>query len=107
MAYHPPDVTRHYPYLRRMSWTQITAAAEDAEIHHDYARALILWQHAYHAATLTLNKNLAVAKIDFCIKRIRMHEQMSRIIRKTGTDEILFRLSKHQHLYEKKKTKEG
>ncbi|TJH32490.1 flagellin biosynthesis protein FlgM, partial [Escherichia coli] len=26
----------------------------------------------------------------FCIKRIRMHEQMSRIIRKTGTDEILF-----------------
>ncbi|ASZ44546.1 flagellin biosynthesis protein FlgM, partial [Escherichia coli] len=29
-------------------------------------------------------------KIDFCIKRIRMHEQMSRIIRKTGTDEILF-----------------
>ncbi|EFN7330855.1 flagellar biosynthesis protein FlgM, partial [Escherichia coli] len=24
-----------------------------------------------------------------------------------GTDEILFRLSKHQHLYEKKKTKEG
>nr|HBD0614357.1 flagellin biosynthesis protein FlgM [Escherichia coli] len=51
-----------------MSWAQITAAAEDAEIHHDYARALILWQHAYHAATLTLNKNLAVAKIDFCIK---------------------------------------
>ncbi|EFI3396650.1 flagellar biosynthesis protein FlgM, partial [Escherichia coli] len=50
---------------------------------------------------------LAVAKIDFCIKRIRMHEQMSRIIRKTGTDEILFRLSKHHHLYEKKKTKEG
>ncbi|HHS2543834.1 TPA: flagellar biosynthesis protein FlgM [Escherichia coli] len=85
----------------------ITAAAEDAEIHHDYARALILWQHAYHAATLTLNKNLAVAKIDFCIKRIRMREQMSRIIRKTGTDEILFRLSKNHHLYEKKKTKEG
>ncbi|EFI3877705.1 flagellar biosynthesis protein FlgM, partial [Escherichia coli] len=26
---------------------------------------------------------------------------------KTGTDEILFRLSKHHHLYEKKKTKEG
>ncbi|HFR5710924.1 TPA: flagellar biosynthesis protein FlgM [Escherichia coli] len=90
MAYHSPDVTLHYPYLRRMSWAQITAAAEDAEIHHDYARALILWQHAYHATTLTLNKNLAVAKIDFCIKRIRMHEQMSRIIRKTGTDEILF-----------------
>ncbi|EHK5244610.1 flagellin biosynthesis protein FlgM, partial [Escherichia coli] len=56
MAYHSPDVTLHYPYLRRMSWAQITAAAEDAEIHHDYARALILWQHAYHAATLTLNK---------------------------------------------------
>ncbi|EFI3479074.1 flagellar biosynthesis protein FlgM, partial [Escherichia coli] len=54
-----------------------------------------------------LNKNLAVAKIDFCIKRIRMREQMSRIIRKTGTDEILFRLSKNHHLYEKKKTKEG
>lgn len=49
MAYHPPDITLHYPYLRRMSWAQITAAAEDAEIHHDYARALILWQHAYHA----------------------------------------------------------
>ena len=27
----------HYPYLRRMSWAQITATAEDAEIHHDYA----------------------------------------------------------------------
>ncbi|EOO4942434.1 flagellar biosynthesis protein FlgM, partial [Escherichia coli] len=60
-----------------------------------------------HAATLTLNKNLAVAKIDFCIKRIRMREQMSGIIRNTGTDEILFRLSKKHHLYEKKKTKEG
>ncbi|EFO1912902.1 flagellar biosynthesis protein FlgM, partial [Escherichia coli O157] len=72
-----------------------------------YARELILWQHAYHAATLTLNKNLTVAKIDFCIKRIRMREQMSRIIRNTGTDEILFRLSKNHHLYEKKKTKEG
>ncbi|HFO5954254.1 TPA: flagellar biosynthesis protein FlgM [Escherichia coli] len=107
MAYHSPDITLHYPYLRRMSWAQITAAAEDAEIHHDYARELILWQHAYHAATLTLNKNLTVAKIDFCIKRIRMREQMSRIIRKTGTDEILFRLSKNHHLYEKKKTKEG
>ncbi|EPZ4749535.1 hypothetical protein ACXN2V_005314 [Escherichia coli] len=34
MAYHPPDITLHYPYLRRMSWAQITAAAEDAEIHH-------------------------------------------------------------------------
>ncbi|ELF7827836.1 flagellar biosynthesis protein FlgM [Escherichia coli] len=107
MAYHPPDITLHYPSLRRMSWAQITAEAEDAEIHHDYARALILWQHAYHAATLTLNKNLAVAKIDFCIKRIRMREQMSGIIRNTGTDEILSRLSKHHHLYEKKKTKEG
>ncbi|EGW98570.1 hypothetical protein ECSTECDG1313_0005 [Escherichia coli STEC_DG131-3] len=31
MAYHSPDVTLHYPYLRRMSWAQITAAAEDAE----------------------------------------------------------------------------
>ncbi|ENF2148158.1 flagellar biosynthesis protein FlgM, partial [Escherichia coli] len=41
MAYHSPDITLHYPYLRRMSWAQITAAAEDAEIHHDYARALI------------------------------------------------------------------
>ncbi|WP_096853682.1 flagellar biosynthesis protein FlgM [Escherichia coli] len=79
----------------------------DETLTHDYARALILWQHAYHAATLTLNKNLAVAKIDFCIKRIRMREQMSGIIRNTGTDEILFRLSKHHHLYEKKKTKEG
>ena len=93
--------------LHRMSWSQLAKAAEESTVHHDYARALILWQHAYHAATLTLNKNLAVAKIDFCIKRIRMHEQMSRIIRKTGTDEILFRLSKHHHLYEKKKTKEG
>ncbi|ENF0901854.1 flagellar biosynthesis protein FlgM [Escherichia coli] len=92
MAYHSPDITLHYPYLRRMSWAQITAAAEDAEIHHDYARELILWQHAYHAATLTLNKNLTVAKIDFCIKRIRMREQMSRIIRNTEPPRFSWRV---------------
>ncbi|EEQ9398117.1 flagellar biosynthesis protein FlgM [Escherichia coli] len=103
MAYHSPVFTLHYPYLRRMSWAQITAEAEDAEVHHDYARALILWQHAYHAATLTLNKNLARAKIHFCAERIQMCEKMSRIIRNTGTDEMLFCLSKHHHLYEKKK----
>lgn len=40
MAYHSPDITLHYPYLRRMSWAQITAAAEDAEIHHDCKRKL-------------------------------------------------------------------
>ncbi|EEX5092470.1 hypothetical protein D0576_004962 [Escherichia coli] len=47
------------------------------------------------------------AKINFCAKRILMRNQMSKIIRHTDTDERLFRLSKHHHLYEKKKTKEG
>ncbi|EOP2632934.1 flagellar biosynthesis protein FlgM, partial [Escherichia coli] len=93
--------------LHRMSWSQLERAAEESTVHHDYARALILWRHAYHAATLTINKNLATAKINFCAKRILMRNQMSKIIRHTDTDEILSRLSKHHHLYEKKKTKEG
>uniref|UniRef100_UPI00202DD188 hypothetical protein n=1 Tax=Escherichia coli TaxID=562 RepID=UPI00202DD188 len=80
--------------LHRMSWSQLAKAAEEATVHHDYARALILWRHAYHAATLTINKNLATAKINFCAKRILMRNQMSKIIRHTDTDEILFRLSK-------------
>ncbi|MFK0531168.1 flagellar biosynthesis protein FlgM [Escherichia coli] len=82
-------------------------AAGRAAIHHDIARALRLGRHGYHAATLTINKNLATAKINFCAKRILMRNQMSKIIRHTDTDERLFRLSKHHHLYEKKKTKEG
>ncbi|GDK08610.1 flagellar biosynthesis protein FlgM [Escherichia coli] len=89
--------------LHRMSWSQLARAAEESTVHHDYARALILWRHAYHAATLTINKNLATAKINFCARRIQMRNQ----IRHTDTDEILSRLSKHHHLYEKKKTKEG
>ncbi|HHZ5609025.1 TPA: flagellar biosynthesis protein FlgM [Escherichia coli] len=93
--------------LHRMSCSQLAKAAEESTVHHDYARALILWRHAYHAATLTINKNLATAKINFCAKRILMRNQMSKIIRHTDTDERLFRLSKHHHLYEKKKTKEG
>ncbi|EIO6636173.1 flagellar biosynthesis protein FlgM [Escherichia coli] len=93
--------------LHRMSWSQLAKAAEESTVHHDYARALILWRHAYHAATLTINKNLATAKINFCAKRILMRNQMSKIIRHTDTDERLFRLSKHHHLYEKKKKKEG
>ncbi|STO67507.1 Neurotensin receptor R8 [Escherichia coli] len=56
--------------LHRMSWSQLAKAAEESTVHHDYARALILWRHAYHAATLTINKNLATAKINFCAKRI-------------------------------------
>ncbi|WP_244559720.1 flagellin biosynthesis protein FlgM [Escherichia coli] len=47
-----------------MSWSQLAKAAEESTVHHDYARALILWRHAYHAATLTINKNLATAKIN-------------------------------------------
>ncbi|EOJ4210171.1 flagellar biosynthesis protein FlgM [Escherichia coli] len=93
--------------MHRMSWSQLARAAEESTVHHDYARALILWRHAYHAATLTINKNLATAKINFCARRILMRNQMSKIIRHTDTDEILSRLSKHHHLYEKKKTKEG
>ncbi len=50
--------------LHRMSWSQLAKAAEESTVHHDYARALILWRHAYHAATLTINKNLATAKIN-------------------------------------------
>ncbi|WP_250204728.1 flagellin biosynthesis protein FlgM [Escherichia coli] len=55
-----------------MSWSQLAKAAEESTVHHDYARALILWRHAYHAATLTINKNLATAKINFCAKRKRI-----------------------------------
>ncbi len=35
--------------LHRMSWSQLAKAAEESTVHHDYARALILWRHAYHA----------------------------------------------------------
>ncbi|MBW0604996.1 flagellar biosynthesis protein FlgM [Escherichia coli] len=61
--------------LHRMSWSQLAKAAEESTVHHDYARALILWRHAYHAATLTINKNLATAKINFCAKRILMRKR--------------------------------
>ncbi|GAB8159413.1 hypothetical protein OkiPb00232_38710 [Escherichia coli] len=84
--------------LHRMSWSQLAKAAEESTVHHDYARALILWRHAYHAATLTINKNLATAKINFCAKRILMRNQMSKIIRHTDTDERLFRLSKRKRI---------
>ena len=66
--------------LHRMSWSQLARAAEESTVHHDYARALILWRHAYHAATLTINKNLATAKINFCAKRIQSKRQRSTVL---------------------------
>lgn len=90
MTYHPLDLT--YLHLNRMSWSQLTKAAEDAEIHRDYARALVLWQHAYREATLSINKNLAMAKIHFC--RMKIYSSAAEN-RKTEMAGFSFRLQKH------------
>lgn len=52
--------------LRRMSWSELTTAAQDAELKRDYERARIVWSFALHVATTTINKNLAIAHIRRC-----------------------------------------
>ncbi|GDO92722.1 neurotensin receptor R8 [Escherichia coli] len=52
--------------LRRMSWSELTTAAQDAELKRDYERARIVWSFALHVATTKINKNLAIAHIRRC-----------------------------------------
>ncbi|MEB7742331.1 flagellar biosynthesis protein FlgM [Escherichia coli] len=102
MTYRPLDLTDIH--LNRMSWSQLTKAAEDAEIHRDYARALVLWQHAYHEATLSINKNLAMAKIHFCSKQIHIPTAENR---KPETGEPPFCLKKTLIHLKNRKQKAG
>ncbi|GDO96992.1 hypothetical protein BvCmsNSNP012_01218 [Escherichia coli] len=89
MTYRSLDLT--YPHLNRMSWSQLTKAAVDAEIHRDYSRALILWQHAYRKATQSMNKNLATAKIHFCRTKVNIPVAENR---PPGTAGLPFHLKK-------------
>ena len=52
--------------LRRMSWSELITAGQEAEFQHDYERARIVWSFALHVATTTINKNLAIAHIRRC-----------------------------------------
>lgn len=81
------------------SWSHITTEAEEAEICNNYVLALKLWQHAYRISTLTFNKNLASAKIQYCIKRIDMNKQLQRIVVTKGTEQLKFKLSEDYYSY--------
>ncbi|EFI4238137.1 TPA: neurotensin receptor R8 [Escherichia coli] len=59
------DITDRHT-LRRMSWSELTTAAQEAELNRDYERARIVWSFALHVATTTINKNLAIAHIRRC-----------------------------------------
>ncbi|MBE1817524.1 neurotensin receptor R8, partial [Escherichia coli] len=53
------DITDRHT-LRRMSWSELFTAAQEAEFQRDYERARIVWSFALHVATTTINKNLAI-----------------------------------------------
>lgn len=59
------DITDRHT-LRRMSWSELITAGQEAEFQHDYERARIVWSFALHVATTTINKNLAIAHIRRC-----------------------------------------
>lgn len=59
------DITDRHT-LRRMSWSELFTAAQEAEFQRDYERARIVWSFALHVATTTINKNLAIAHIRRC-----------------------------------------
>lgn len=59
------DMTNKHT-LRRMSWAELTTAAQEAELNHDYGQARILWSFALHIVSTTINKNLAIAHIRRC-----------------------------------------
>ena len=62
------DITDRHT-LRRMSWSELFTAAQEAEFQRDYERARIVWSFALHVATTTINKNLAIAHIRRCINQ--------------------------------------
>lgn len=59
------DITDRHT-LRRMSWSELITAGQEAEFQRDYERARIVWSFALHVATTTINKNLAIAHIRRC-----------------------------------------
>ena len=54
------DITDRHT-LRRMSWSELITAGQEAEFQRDYERTRIVWSFALHVATTTINKNLAIA----------------------------------------------
>ena len=59
------DITDRHT-LRRMSWSELITAGQEAEFQRDYERTGIVWSFALHVATTTINKNLAIAHIRRC-----------------------------------------
>lgn len=51
------DITDRHT-LRRMSWSELITAGQEAEFQRDYERTGIVWSFALHVATTTINKNL-------------------------------------------------
>lgn len=47
------DITDRHT-LRRMSWSELFTAAQEAEFQRDYERARIVWSFALHVATTTM-----------------------------------------------------
>ncbi|EOJ4966675.1 neurotensin receptor R8, partial [Escherichia coli] len=43
------DITDRHT-LRRMSWSELITAGQEAEFQHDYERARIVWSFALHVA---------------------------------------------------------
>ncbi len=49
------DITDRHT-LRRMSWSELITAGQEAEFQRDYERTGIVWSFALHVATTTINK---------------------------------------------------
>ena len=76
------DITDRHT-LRRMSWSELITAGQEAEFQHDYERARIVWSFALHVATTTINKNLAIAHIRRCdtlLHNQRLYPETTRVV---------------------------
>lgn len=75
-------INRHT--LRRMSWSELTTAAQEAEFKRDYERARIVRSFALHVATTTMNNNLAIAHIQRCDSLLHKSNCTRKITLHTG-----------------------